>query len=474
MKRMFRSFAAVLAVVAVSMQMGCGDGGAVRPCPGCSVSPAVVSVFPADGALNAPITTAVTVNFSCSVDPVSVTDTTVRLMAGETLVPTIATVEGARVTLTPKSSLANTTLYTGYVSVSVKSVAGAPLVRPYSWSFTTESISPPPPPPPLFTLDATRQIVNVATDEGGNVFVYGYFGSPVPDIFVAKFGADGTFGWLKEVVTPDIDWPQGGIVAQGGRVFVQRYRQATGGSGLTHVIVDAFASADGAPLWSTEVDAGSMPGGITLDAAGNVYATNSHDTVKLDSTGAIVGRTTFGGSANLFALGGLFVAGVQYVDATNLIDRYLTRSDASLVPTWTEWRRDTFEQDAIVLAYSVNDALVFVAEDSYVATPTSVTFQPYVSAYKLSGGGTTDTLAWTKSLSGGRLTAAAFAGSALYVTQDGVAPNLVKLDVSGNVTWTVPVSKGSLGLAVYNTSVFIATGGNGLSVYDAGTGAKIQ
>ncbi len=430
---------------------------------------AVTSVSPANGATNVLIATPVVITFSRSLDASTVSTSSVMLKFGTSSVPAAATVSGASITLVPAAALAYNTTYTGVVTTAVKDTGGNTLASEYSWSFTTETTTCIP-----FTLDVSRQIVDVATDELGNVFVYGYFGSPIPDIFVAKFASDGSFGWLAEIVTPDIDWPQGGITASSGKVYIQRYREVSGSSGTTRVFVDALQASNGASLWSTETDSGSMPSRIAVDSTGNVYATNTHSTVKLDSTGTIVGRTASGGSANAFAFGGLFVAGVSYVDTTNLSDRFLTRSDTSLTAAWTEWRRDTFNQDVFAVVASESNSLLCVAEDSYTATSTSATFQPYVTCYTIAGGGSSASLAWSKMLAGGRVTSAAAGSSGFYVMMDGVPPTLVKLDASGNVLWTASVPLGGSGVAQFGeTRVYIA-GGNALQVFNAVTGAKIQ
>lgn len=435
----------------------------------------VLSVSPAHDAVNVLVTTPVVVTFSRPIDANTVTLASVSITAGGVRVATTATVDGVTITLLPeKNQFPYATVLTGLLTMGVRDITGTGLAKDYSWSFTTE-VAPVIPPPAFvpFTLDATRQIVNVATDEAGNVFAYGYFGSPVPDVFVAKFAPNGALGWLKETATPDIDWPQGGITAARGRVYVQRYREVPATAGATRVFVDAFQVSDGALLWSTEVDSGSMPSSITVDDAGNVYATNSHNTVKLDSAGAIVGRTTFGGTANLWAFGSVFVAGVSYADATNLTDRYLTRSDTGLIPTWTEWRRDAFSQDVSALAASAGSSLLYVAEDSYTATPSSVTFQPFVSCYSIAGGGASATLSWTKSPTGGRVTSAAADASGVYVMTDGVPPRLTMFDVTGVVVWTTNVPLGGLGVAVHGNSVFVANG-HALQVFSASTGARTQ
>ncbi|MEI6479205.1 MAG: PQQ-binding-like beta-propeller repeat protein, partial [bacterium] len=346
---------------------------------------------------------------------------------------------------------------------------GNSLASEYRWSFTT-AVQPVAVVP--FSIDAKYSIVSVATDDLGNVYAYGYFNSPIPDVFVAKFAPTGTSTWKTEIATVDIDWPQGGIVVSADRVYIQRYRQASGGSGNTLVFVDALRASDGTVLWSTQVDSGSMPSSVKLDVSGNVYATTTRNTFKLDSTGVIVSRVASGGSANLFAFGNLFVAGVSYVDATNLTDRYLTCFDSSLVSTWTEWRRDSFNADAIALSASVSNSLLYVSEDSYIATASSVTFQPLVTAYRIASNGSA-TVAWTKSLVGGRITSAVSGTSGLYVMLDGVPPSLQKLDATGVVLWTTPISTGGIGVAEYNNSlIFVVRGSNSISIFDALTGAK--
>ena len=443
-----------------------GNGG------GSTTRPTVVMVTPASGATNVPISTSVSVTFSEPVAESSVNATSCELLLGAVQMSANISFDttGKVVTLTPASPLAYASTYSVVLTTSVTDLAGNALASQFSSSFVTAAAPPPAFVP--FGLDAQYHAVSVATDTVGNVYVYGYYNSPVSDIFIASFDASGNTRWLQAIATPDVDWPQGGIAVSNGFVYIQRIRDPVG-SGSTEIYADKLAADTGLTKWSELVDSGAMGSSIAVDDSGNVYATTTKGTTKLDSNGVTLNRSTVGGSVSALAFGGLFVAGTQYVDTTNLNDRYLTRLDAALSSLWTEWRHDVNDQDVRGVSAISTAPFVYVAEDSFVSTSSGVQFTPYVSGYSWNATSGTVSLAWTKTLPGGRINASAIGTSgSCYIVSRG--PNtLLKMGIDGTITWNVATASEGLCAAEYNgTLVFVADGTNVLEVFDAGTGVK--
>ena len=103
-------------------------------------APTITSRAPAPGATEVALGGSVTVGFSESVDPASVTATSVRLYVNgaPTDVTATRTVNGSTVTLTPSAPLVGSTVYTVGIT-GVTDLVGNPLAAADTWTFTTTS-----------------------------------------------------------------------------------------------------------------------------------------------------------------------------------------------------------------------------------------------------------------------------------------------------------------------------------------------
>ncbi len=105
--------------------------------------PAVNAVSPLSGATGVSISSAVTADFSESLDPSSVSGSTVFLSNGSTNVTANIAYNSTnnRITLTPVSALANGVTYTMTLKgpAGIKDLAGNTMVLDYTWTFTTVS-----------------------------------------------------------------------------------------------------------------------------------------------------------------------------------------------------------------------------------------------------------------------------------------------------------------------------------------------
>jgi hypothetical protein len=210
-----------------------------------------------------------------------------------------------------------------------------------------------------------------------------------------------------------------------------------------------------------------------------LYATTTKATVKLDSSGAIVTRSSVGGSANAFAFGGILVAGASYVDSAKLTDRYLMRLDPSLVKTWEAWRTDALQQDVRGLGFSATDSLLFVAEDSFSVSSSGATFSALVTAYRVLDSGARVESAWTAMLPEGfgRIsTAASDVDGNFYVATEGTSRTLLKLVGNTGVTsWAVTLPTDAYCVAFQTSgSILVSDGTSALLVYNPQTGVRVR
>jgi len=142
----------------------------------------------------------------------------------------------------------------------------------------------------------------IVADDQGNVIMTGLFaGSMImgpkalvaagvsEDIFIAKFQADGTFVWghtLGDVrnISVDPNRTKVPVAVHDGNIFVAaRFFQNAGFAGGELVagqgVIVAKLDENGGELWNLMLSESSSvrPGGIGVDAEGNVYVSGSHE-----------------------------------------------------------------------------------------------------------------------------------------------------------------------------------------------------
>ena len=101
-----------------------------------NVAPTVTLVSPADGAIDVPLSDAISVQFSEAMKASTLTAATFTVDNGVTGAVTYNA--GTHIaTLTPSSALSNLTTYTVTLTTGIQDAAGNPLAGSYTWSFTT-------------------------------------------------------------------------------------------------------------------------------------------------------------------------------------------------------------------------------------------------------------------------------------------------------------------------------------------------
>jgi hypothetical protein len=109
--------------------------------------PAVTSVTPPDGAVDASRYSDITVWFSEAIDPTSVTPTSFRVVSsGSGPVAGSITVSGNLVLFKPGTLLDAPSTFTVTLSTSIQDLSGNGLAGPYVWSFSTPVPDTTPPP----------------------------------------------------------------------------------------------------------------------------------------------------------------------------------------------------------------------------------------------------------------------------------------------------------------------------------------
>jgi methionine-rich copper-binding protein CopC len=108
--------------------------------PSTSTSPTVTAVSPPDGSTGVSTGTAVTLSFNESLNPATITSSTVQLLgpSNTTVAATLAYVAGSTsLTLTPTAPLASNTTYTIDATTGITDNNGNALTAPFTSSFTT-------------------------------------------------------------------------------------------------------------------------------------------------------------------------------------------------------------------------------------------------------------------------------------------------------------------------------------------------
>ncbi len=153
------------AIIFSAFMTGCGGGGGgftpVSPTqPSDTTKPAVNATTPAPNSVGVNLNQAITVTFTESIDPGTITPNTFIVAdATGAAVPSTVTYEQSSKTATfhHELLLPNTT-YTATITTGVKDLAGNAMADSYSWQFTTGETQDTTPPTVLFTFPASNSV----------------------------------------------------------------------------------------------------------------------------------------------------------------------------------------------------------------------------------------------------------------------------------------------------------------------------
>ena len=99
--------------------------------------PQVVAVYPEDGAVEIPVSTALTVEFSTSMDPLTISPDTISLTHDGIPVAGTVSYSGVLATFTPLVDLAGDAAYVATVGTGARDPLGTPLAAAVTWGFGT-------------------------------------------------------------------------------------------------------------------------------------------------------------------------------------------------------------------------------------------------------------------------------------------------------------------------------------------------
>ena len=163
----------------------------------------------------------------------------------------------------------------------------------------------------LFDSDPYDYARNIAVGPSGTVYVSGGNNN---DVTTVKYDSNGNELW--RAITPD-GWPYGFKVDSSGNAHIISWNWGS----FSNDIVTIKYDAAGNKLWTTVYDSGGndQPGGIDIDAAGNVFSTGTSNssiaTIKLDKDGTIVDVKTlpgnYGNDVTVGPSGNVFVTGAN-------------------------------------------------------------------------------------------------------------------------------------------------------------------
>ena len=273
------------------------------------ISPTVISVQPNDGAMEVPINTTVTVEFS---EPMIVHTSSFYLIEDKSsmLVKTKVATEESKITLTPIVSLQYNTEYIACISDKISNIAGDTFGEEYKWSFITE-LKP-------HSLewkqafsdldDGTAESVQQTTD-GGYILA----------------------GWIKSHGTKNV-W-----LIKTNAVGVEQWSQTFDGSGNNRVT-----------FTQQTVDGGYILAGTYAYAAGDDDAW----LIKTDAAGVKQWSQTFGGSDKDYAYSvqqttdrGYILAGKTWSYGAGNYDAWLIKTNAAGVKQWSRTFGDSGYDD---------------------------------------------------------------------------------------------------------------------------------
>jgi tetrahydromethanopterin S-methyltransferase subunit B len=99
--------------------------------------PAIISISPTNGSTRVALKTAITITFNKTMNPLTITTTTITVKNGTTLVLGTVTYSGMTAIFTPTSNFTANTIYTVTITTGAKDLIGHPLARNYVTNFNT-------------------------------------------------------------------------------------------------------------------------------------------------------------------------------------------------------------------------------------------------------------------------------------------------------------------------------------------------
>jgi len=148
----------------------------------------------------------------------------------------------------------------------------------------------------------------VAVDSSGNVYVSGEtgsFGAGGVDVFLLKYGPDGTLLWQKTWGGTKDDWGWGVAVDSSGNVYVSGETHSFGAGGGDAFLLkyDSNGTILWQKIWGSIEDDFSL--GVAVDASGNAYVIGGTTSfgaglsdvllLKYDPNGRLLWKRTWGG-----------------------------------------------------------------------------------------------------------------------------------------------------------------------------------
>ncbi|MDD2337387.1 MAG: PilC/PilY family type IV pilus protein, partial [Geobacteraceae bacterium] len=142
--------------------------------------PTVISTYPANGATNVAVSTAITATFSESVNCSTLTTSSFTVYKGGAAVSGVVSCENSVATFTPTANLSNSKTFTATITTAVKDLAGNALASAKVWSFTTALAVPTPmgnycqQPPFVSSSSGLKPNVLLIVDNSGSMYDFAY------------------------------------------------------------------------------------------------------------------------------------------------------------------------------------------------------------------------------------------------------------------------------------------------------------
>jgi hypothetical protein len=103
-------------------------------------TPEVLATDPADAATAVAINKKITADFSETMNPLTINNTTFVLRQGTTIITGVVSYSGTTAAFSPSANLASNTTYTATITTGAQDLAGNAIANDYVWSFTTGTL----------------------------------------------------------------------------------------------------------------------------------------------------------------------------------------------------------------------------------------------------------------------------------------------------------------------------------------------
>lgn len=434
-----------------------------------TTSPSIVSVTPRAGDSNVPVNSNITVAFSEPINSQTLNTLTFQFLKEDKPVEGSISLNGTTAVFSPAPPLDYLTAYKIKITRGVEDLAGNALANEHVSSFRTVDD------PTRWSLDSGGVSQYVSTARSGKVCVAGVKDNGIPnrfDLLAAEFDSSGNRKWTYSVATElqqDEPWE---VFATNSYCYVLRaaseWYKSIGGDEFVDQIDSTGTLAKSIFVGS---DFGGITRGLAVDGDGNIYVALPQSLKKFSPEGVLLKEIEYPRTMVVRALAlddnSVYVSG----DTVGRIGRFdfrtsdliLARYNHDLGEIWMRSRVDSLQEDVVNMSVAPTSGIIYLAGSTGFEFPDRKTM---MAGYDTSGN-----LIFYRvdDDSYGSSAVASDANNGYFIRYE---RSPVKLNVKGDILWIASPTTVGGGIAVFNTTVFVANERR-LKLYDANSGVKL-